>query len=163
VVSILADFRWSFSTLSGGLTGILPALSTSGPSQLLLDLYAQANPGYTYQYIGGTQSGPSVPEPMTAALLGPVAAMLSVWRCRDVKRNPRSVTASAKPTAPAATNKPRIERMRIERHRLQFRMILHAHEPWMLRQLDRLRQHAIRGYAGKQQPSGLQDRRMFTS
>jgi hypothetical protein len=43
----------------------------------------------------------------------------------------------------------REQRMRIERLRLQFRMILHADEPGMTRQLDDFRQDSVRRHAAK--------------
>ncbi len=76
-IDILADLTWSFSTLGDVLTGLPPTLSVSGPSQTLLNLYAQSNPGYSYQYVGGVQD---VPEPATAALLATAAA--SLWPLR---------------------------------------------------------------------------------
>ena len=59
-VSILADFTWSFSTLSGALTG-LPIAFHGAATPNLLSLYAQSFPGVTYR--DTIVSPTALPEP----------------------------------------------------------------------------------------------------
>jgi methyl-accepting chemotaxis protein len=48
------------------------------------------------------------------------------------------------------------QRMRVERPAFQFRVVLHADEPRMIRIFDRLRQHAVRRHAGEHQAAIFQ-------
>ena len=49
----------------------------------------------------------------------------------------------------------RKQRMRVERARLQFRVVLDAYEPRMIRIFDRFRQDAVRRHAGENEATVL--------
>src|SRR5262249_54304429 len=87
---------------------------------------------------------------VTAAPRNRAIAVSNNWLSfqSDLTRLPQRASDQAA-LIPRRANEIAEKRMRVERTRLEFRMILHPDEPWMLGQFQGLRQFSIRRHAGE--------------
>jgi hypothetical protein len=85
-VNVMADFTWSFDTLTGALTGQQIAIQGAASSNLLT-LYTSWFPGVSYT--NGVLAPATVPEPVAWAsmIFGLGAVGVSLRRRRSARRN----------------------------------------------------------------------------